>query len=187
MVTDREQIEGFCLSCGPENSIISHLEKYGGDYLEIGCYCGVLITRLAIKFPDRSMIGIDPFIGDGWTVEPIGSHLSDIEEIFVKNISGNSNIKHFKKTSKEFYNLGDFDSLQNVSCVYIDGSHHYADIVVDIDLLETIKNDRIKTVLFDDLHIHDVQLAIEYFKNRYGDRLTVDEIKHDTFAQFMFK
>jgi hypothetical protein len=187
MVTTLDQIEGTCLSCGPENSITSHLEEYGGDYLEIGCYYGYLITKLAINFPDRTMIGIDPFISDGWTKETIGSRLSDIERVFIKNINGNSNIKHFRGTSREFYDLGNFECLQNVTCIYIDGSHHYADIVVDVDILEKIKNDRIKKVFFDDLHIKDVNLAIQYFKDKYRDRLVGDGIRNGPYAEFMLK
>jgi len=187
MVIRIDQIEGMCLSCGPENSITSYLEEHGGDYLEIGCYEGVLITKLAIKFPNRSMVGIDPFIGDGWTKEAVGTQLSDVEKVFLKNISGNSNIKHFRGTSREFYDLGNFDCLQNVSCIYIDGSHHYADIVVDVDILEKINNDRIKKVFFDDLHITDVQNGVEYFKNKYRDRLVGNEIRIGPYAEFMFK
>lgn len=186
MVKSEDSIIGHSMSPSPEEPIRSYLEDNGGDYLEIGCYNGVLISKLAIKFPDKQMFAIDPFIADGWTGEERGSHLNEVERIFLQNITGLDNIKHFKGTTKQFCDEGKFDHLQNVVCVFIDGSHHYEDIIVDVDLLDRIINNHVKQVVFDDLHIRDVNKAIQYFKDKYGDRVLSDE-RHNTYAKFLLK
>lgn len=186
MVKSEDSIVGNSLSPSPEEDIRSYLADNGGDYLEIGCYRGVFISKMAIKFPDRIMIGIDPHVADGHTGESRGTKLDDVERIFLENISGLQNIKYFKGTTKEFCDQGNFDDLQNVSCIFIDGSHHYEDIVVDVDLLDRITNPRIKQVIFDDLHIGCVNNGIQYFKTKYGDRVLSDE-RCNTYAKFRLK
>lgn len=186
MVIGEDMLVGRTLSPTPEAGFISYLQENGGDYLEIGCYNGVFISKLAIRFPERVIIGIDPFISDGHTEEPIGTILSEVEQNFLKNTSGLRNIKHFRETTKEFYERGDFKDIQNVSCVYIDGSHHYKDIVIDIDLLNKINNNHIKKIVFDDININDVIAAIEYFKIKYNDRI-VGEERNNFYVDFRLR
>lgn len=55
MVNREDMLEGRTLSPAPEAGFISYLQENGGDYLEIGCYNGVFISKLAIKFPERTV------------------------------------------------------------------------------------------------------------------------------------
>ena len=48
----------------------------------------------------------------------------------------------------------------NVAAVYIDGSHHCEDVIVDIKLAMKLIGTKKGFVVFDDLHIPDVKAAV---------------------------
>tara|TARA_R110000868_G_C10964612_1_gene768959 strand:- start:1934 stop:2488 length:555 start_codon:yes stop_codon:yes gene_type:complete len=153
------------------SKIVDFLKNTSGDYLEIGSYWGVLIAEIGIDFPNKQLYSIDPFISDGWTGQIRGTNLSDIEDVFQHNIK-DLNITHFKSTSKEFLDRGDFSQISNVSCMLIDGSHHYEDILADIEIFKRIDNNYAKYLVFDDLHIPDVAAAVNYFRETFKDRVS---------------
>jgi hypothetical protein len=139
------------------------LTEHPGDYLEIGCYYGVFLAEVAENFPNYKVYAIDPHIADGWTGEPQGMILSQIKEDFLYNIEGLDNIVFWEKTTEQCFKEKKFNDIKELSCVLIDGSHHYDDIIVDINFISNIKHKQDVFVFFDDLHIPDVVKAINYF------------------------
>jgi hypothetical protein len=194
MVTSIEQInkDHNRMTCGNfHDDIVSWIKQNGGDYLEIGVYWGGFLAEMAIKNPTQKVIGIDPFISDGWTGQPMGTVLNEVEKICDSNIGGLSNVTLIKSTTEQFYQYNQFDLIQNVSCILVDGSHRYKDIVVDIDLVDNIKNDRIKMLIFDDLHIEDVRSGVALFMHKFAHRIIQHENKYENqhpnnYARFYF-
>ena len=60
-------LKGHALCDAFHQPILNFLGDNPGDYLEIGLYYGHFFTRVADQFPNKSIIGIDPFISDGYT------------------------------------------------------------------------------------------------------------------------
>ena len=55
----------------------------------------------------------------------------------------------------------------NIDCVFVDGSHHYKDIMIDIDVaMKCFSNNENKKgiIIFHDVEIDDVGKAISEFK-----------------------
>jgi len=104
------------------------------NYLEIGVYNGDSIQRLALAFPDKLIVGVDPFIEDGCTSHNskvnAGERLIAQELSTKKLIKGIPNIMCFKQTSKEFFTRlpDNVVTFLNIGAVFIDGSHHYEDV-----------------------------------------------------------
>ena len=51
--------------------------------------------------------------------------------------------------------------MDNVSCVLIDGSHHYEDVLVDFKFTDQLELEKESLLVVDDLHISDVGQAIQ--------------------------
>lgn len=136
------------------------LQQNGGNYLEIGVYYGETFFEVAKSNPSKKLYGIDPFIADGWTGQHRGTVLSEAEVICNQKLKEFPNAYIFKMTSKNFYSLPLDIKGFNVSVVYIDGSHWYDDVTLDIDLAIKVIGQKKGLVIFDDLHLHDVRKAI---------------------------
>ena len=60
----------------------------------------------------------------------------------------------------------------NVSAVFVDGSHHYVDVVNDYKLAMDLLNKKRGIICFDDLQVPDVAKAVEEFEVFAHDRIT---------------
>ena len=162
---------GKILSTAYCGKVLDWLENTKGSYLEIGVYNGVFLSFVAELFPQFSVFGIDPFIGDGHTGQPQGSKLSDQFENARKNIEEFPNAKIWVSTTKECLDNHYYKELGEVSCILVDGSHHYDDILIDFEFILRIQNSKNMLVLFDDLHIKDVADAISFFEKEHSGRI----------------
>lgn len=143
------------------------LKTSPGNYLEIGVYYGDTFFKIAEANPTHKVYGIDPYISDGWTGQHRGTVLSDAEHTCNEKIKAFSNAKIFKMTSEEFAKqLTNIEDL-NISTVFIDGSHWYECVCVDIDLAIKLIGSKKGLILFDDLHVKGVRDAIVEGLSKY--------------------
>lgn len=153
------------------------LSTLPGNYLEIGVYNGLSIKELALLYPSKRIIGVDPFIEDGCTSHKSGQSLN--EQLSAQRINTLDNVKNISNidlhqlTSVEFYTKN-IDVLHefNVSAVFVDGSHHYVDVVNDYKLAMDLLNKKRGIICFDDLQVPDVAKAVEEFEVFAHDRIT---------------
>jgi len=187
MVKNNEELIGRYLTGQGSwhNSVKNFLNNTKGDYLEIGVYHGKFLAEIAIQFPEKKIIGIDPFVADGHTGEPKDTILYNVEFICNKNIENLDNIYLHKCTTEDFLKFNKFDSIKNVSCILIDGSHNYNDILFDIQLISKIINNHNKLIIFDDTNIPDVKQAIDYFKIKYKENIISE--KYGSEHEFIIK
>lgn len=175
-----KQKQGDVLGGGWCNQIIEWLKSNPGDYLEIGCYYGVFFSQVAELIKEQGIAyGIDPHIADGWTGQPAGTILSDIKTKFLYNIEGLANVVFWSKTTKQSFEDKNYNKIANLSCVLVDGSHHYDDLITDIDFLLSVKQNRDILVYFDDLHIPDVIRGIQYFSDKLITK--IEQINSNSF------
>ena len=153
--------KGQILSNGFCTRVENWLESHTGNYLEIGAYDGVFVSTLAEKFPDKHFYVIDPFVADGHTGQPQGDDLNIQYENFIHNTSKLPNVTLFKQTTKECLDNLIYKQMDNVSCVLIDGSHHYEDVLVDFKFTDQLELEKESLLVVDDLHISDVGQAIQ--------------------------
>lgn len=149
------------------NLLSNFINKSNLNYLEIGCFDGVTLTRVALNYTNKKIYGIDPFISDGYTGTPISTRLKKQKENLYHNITNVDNILFFELTTDQFVQVEPNYKKLNIDCIFIDGSHHYDDIMIDIDaaLICINNNDHKKgIIIFHDLHIQDVVDAISQFK-----------------------
>ena len=180
-------LRGHALCHAFHQPIRNFLNNNPGSYLEIGVYYGHFFAELANEYPDRPFYGIDPFISDGYTRDPQGTVMTDIEEIARHNAAETKNATLYKYTTEDFLKTEEAkDILKNVSCVLIDGSHHYVDIVHDLDLVMEINNDLNKFVAFDDLQIEDVRKSISELTLRLHNRI-INVENHPHYVGIHFK
>ena len=155
-----------------------NLSKHQGNYLEIGVYNGDAIANLAKAYPNKCIIGIDPFIEDGCTSHKSGvikgSRLLLPREETYKNINGLKNIFFYEMTSEYFYlNITEKHiSDANVNVVMIDGDHSYEAAKIDIDLALKLIGNKSGEISFDDAELDEVSRAMLYFENLVGHRIT---------------
>jgi hypothetical protein len=170
-------LQGRALCSAFHSPITNFLSSHEGAYLEIGIFYGHFLAQVANQFPDKTIYAIDPFIDDGNTTWITGEEryqsIPKVREIALHNISQVNNIELFETKTEEFINnpLAK-DILKNVSCVLIDGSHHYDEIKHDLELVMQIENDYDKMVAFDDVKVDDVIRSIDDFTNNIKDRIT---------------
>lgn len=157
------------------SAVEQHLPGYAGNILEIGAFEGEGTRQLALRFPDRKIYTIDPFIEDGYTTAATehqrGSDLPKQRAAFDNNTHQFANVVLFDCTSKDFMavqtDLADLD----IGCVIIDGSHHYPDVTLDSDLALRCLAHRPGLIVFDDLAIQDVNLAVQEFVDQNYERI----------------
>ena len=151
-----------------------NLKNHSGNYLEIGVFNGDGFASVASTFPDKICYALDPFIEDGHTSNTTsvatGGHLVLQKENFLNATKQLSNVNHFETTSVNFLNSLSEQQIvdMDVSCVLIDGSHHYVDVVNDYQLsMRLLSKNKTGIILFDDLHVPDVKRAYDEFHNEY--------------------
>lgn len=154
------ELKGEALSTAFHDPVREFLNTYPGNYLEIGVYQGHFLATLCGEYPDKYFFGIDPFISDGCVPGEKGSAIPEVEEIALHNILQTANGNLIKSTTENFLKSDIVESvLGRVSCILIDGSHHYEDIVHDLELVLKISNNLKKAVFFDDTLVEDVAKA----------------------------
>lgn len=180
-------LQGYPLCTAFQAPIREFISNNPGAYLEIGIYYAHFIAGFANDYPNVEMHAIDPFISDGCTRDAQGTIMYDIEEIARHNISQVNNIRLHKGTTEEFLARKEAkEILKTVSCILIDGSHHYEDIIHDIKLVLQIENDLEKAVFFDDITVPDVIQSIELLKRLLEER-TTRVINHPHYVGIYFK
>ena len=150
------------------------LDSINGDYLEIGCYYGVFLSEIAEQYPHIKVYGIDPHISDAYKTENKDLLQKEVKEYFAYNIKGLNNIIFWNGKTEDYLSNEYIEQLSNVSCVLIDGSHIFEDILFDIMLVEKIKSKHKMLVVFDDLHVEDVIQAIDIFKKIFKSRIFLE-------------
>lgn len=98
--------------------------------IEIGSYSGESTEMFTNSF--GKVISIDPFLNDYDINDETCQYmkLSDVYNIFYKNMSKYENFEHIRKTSDEAIN--DLINIK-VDLVYIDGLHTYEQVKKDIE------------------------------------------------------
>jgi hypothetical protein len=146
------------------------------NYLEIGVFNGDSIAALARNNPNKTIYGVDPFLEDGYTTHTTGVNrhefMPEQQRNTLNNIEGLSNVTLFEMTSESFAAVltDELVADMNVAWVLIDGSHHYADVQIDVDLALRLIGDRPGGIVFDDLNLPDVDRARRYFIDKYGSQ-----------------
>ena len=153
------------------------LKKYQGNYLEIGVYNGDAIANIARAYPEKYIIGIDPFIEDGCTSHDSGvvkgNRLITQRDETYRNIKDLKNVFFYEMTSGYFYqNITEKHvSDANVNVVMIDGDHSYDAVKTDIDLALRMIGNKNGEISFDDISLDDVKRAMIYFEKIAGNRI----------------
>jgi hypothetical protein len=164
----------FCKSLF--NYFNDNLKNYAGNYLEIGVYNGDAIGKLADAYPNKTLLGVDPFIEDGYTAWTSGvsqgNTLEEQKSSTMNHISGKSNVKFFVQTSMDFYSQLTKEQIleYNISCVMIDGDHHYEHVINDCMLALDLIGNKAGAIGLDDIDLPDIQQAIVEFEAMLGTR-----------------
>ena len=171
----------FLLCTSGFNYIKRELKNLKGNYFEIGVLYGNSIRDLSIEYPDRRIIGVDPFIEDGWTMvftnSDIGKHTPIQKQNTLTNIEGKTNITLYEMTSQEFYRqlTDELVTELDVCAILIDGSHWYNDVKIDIELALKLINGKPGVIIFDDLYINDVNKCYREFVETHGSIIKSSE------------
>ena len=158
------------------------LSNYDGNYFEIGVYEGDAIANLAKEFTNKQVFAVDPFIEDGYTnwLTKVDKNkpLNLQRERTYQNIDGISNVKLFETTSQDFVNNLTHEQIKayNINMVFIDGSHHYEDVMEDWILALRLLNGGPGEIIFDDTNLEGVEKAIEEFHDANKEKITETHI-----------
>jgi hypothetical protein len=156
------------------------------NYLEIGIYYADALKRLSVLYPKKTFYGIDPFLEDGHTAHEThvktGDPLELIRKEALKDIHMFPNIKLYEMKSSEFFtnelNSETINTL-NIGSILIDGSHHYDDVIIDIEIAMKLIDSKNGLIFFDDLHIEGVSRAVNKFEIDYKDKIVNKNILTD--------
>jgi Methyltransferase domain len=157
------------------------LKSTDKNYLEIGSFNGVLVSKLAEEFPSKKFYCVDPFIEDGSTIRETGVSkgkiIFDVLNAFEHNTQRWKNITLFRETSKEFStNCQPLIHFFNVGTIFIDGDHRYDHVINDIYLaLDLLRGNGNTNLYLDDYHTLDVSDAVKFFISRYASSILSKE------------
>ena len=176
------------------HSIFSYFSKelknLTGNYLEIGVFNGDSIAGLAKQYPNKTIVGIDPFLEDGYTSchtsKSTGEHL-DVQKTSTKQyINGINNIKFYEMTSEKFSEMltDELVNELNISGVLIDGDHHYKHVRIDALLALRLIGNKQGHIAFDDITLKDIVQVICEFRDMVKDR--IDREFHIGDNQYIF-
>lgn len=166
--------KGIQLSYGFIDTIKDWFVHNEGDYLEIGCYYGVFFSEMAETHPQIKVYGIDPHISDAYNVSDKETLQKEVKSYFAHNIEGLDNVVFWNTKTENCLSDEYVDQLSNVSCILVDGSHIFEDILADIMLIKKIKSRHKILVIFDDRQIQDVLDSIDLFKKVFGPRIILE-------------
>lgn len=154
-----------------------NLQRYDGNYLEIGTYDGEGISILANLYPEKKFYAVDPFISDmgtiGHTGVPIGEVMEKQRELALERFAP-SNMKLFEETSLKFAKRLDYDTCvsMNVDCVLVDGAHNYLDACIDLSIAARLIQKE-GLIVCDDVGIAEVGQALADFQLQHSERIEV--------------
>jgi len=167
------------------DKLIDNLNQNNYSSLEIGVFNGAGTALIGRTFPKRKIYAVDPFIEDGntnWiTKVEKGNLLNKQKENFYNNIKDLSNVVLFEETSEEFSKKINKEKINemNIGWVIIDGDHNYEQVIIDCELaIKLIDKKENSGIIFDDLHIPDVQKAIDVFTEKYNNIIASTEHFH---------
>ena len=166
----------FCVSVF--NHFKNELKNLDGNYLEIGVFNGDSIALLAASYPNKTIVGIDPFIEDGYTIHTTGvdagQRIENQHQSTKNYIAGFNNIKFYEMTSKDFFNqiTDELVETLNISGVLIDGDHHYEHVYNDAMLALRMIGDKSGHIAFDDTNLTDIITVMNEFRELVKDRIT---------------
>jgi len=155
--------------------IRSQLERLEGNYCEIGVFRGQGLEYLAQSLPNRKFWGIDPFIEDGHTqghsqVAP-GQQMQSVKDQCLARLEPLTNVQLLIMPSERVLANTDLCSrLEAISLVYIEGDHHYLQVLQDSQLAMNLLGPQGGWILFDDLGVPGVDQALEEFQQTLGTR-----------------
>jgi hypothetical protein len=165
--------------CSPGyDFIVGYLELTERNYLEIGVFNGDSIGLLAKRYPNKKIFAVDPFIEDGHTVGLTGVNKGEdmiTQEEKTKNrLSAYQNAFLNVMTSKEFLELITPEQIEimNINSVFIDGSHWYDDVLIDMQLAVKLIGKNKGIITFDDLNKDEVMKAYDEICITYKDLIT---------------
>lgn len=167
------------------------LKKLKGNYLEIGVYEGDALKELADAYPNKLIVGVDPFLEDGCTTHNSGvvegGTLVNQRESALSFFKERKNILFFEMLSEQFLeNLSDeLIKDLNISAIFIDGSHYYSDVILDVKLALKLLDGRPGLICFDDMHVPEVLRAAQEFEQLVGDRI-IDKVSLFNDACFVY-
>lgn len=148
-----------------------------GNYLEIGSWTGGGISTLAEKFPNKNFYSIEPFIQDKESRNKFLENCKELKNIFLIEVK--SDIVFSLLNCSFLSNRLSFDSL-NIDTMLIDGSHIYADVLIDIDIAKKILYNKVGLLFFHDaLNTTDVLKAVDEFEEKYKNQILFKDIDGD--------
>lgn len=160
------------------NKICNLLNKYTGNYLEIGCYDGRTLCTIADRNKNVMCYGIDPFLGDVHVRPSLRNtnikfvELPEQKSNLYENIKHRNNVKFYETTSEDFYKLWKENEIdeQNISVFFIDGAHIYEYVTIDWKMSLDMIGARQGAILFDDRQVPDVVQAAEEFEQHIREK-----------------
>lgn len=108
-------------------AIFNYFDNCPGDILEIGCNAGVTTRKLAERYPDRQIYGVDS-AQSYLTMHP--SQHGETPEHPGVLASGLPNVHIIEGLSPLILN-SHRPQLSSVTCVFIDGDHSFAGVLAD--------------------------------------------------------
>ena len=145
------------------------------NVLEIGSWEGVSANYILRNFPDAKVTCVDTWEGSDEHTE--GYDMDEVERRFDRNVARfGDRVEKIKKASVAFFRE---DSGKLFDLIYVDGSHHFTDVLVDAFCSHKILATG-GALIFDDYlwdNYSDPQdnprRAINYFLRISGDRYRV--------------
>jgi hypothetical protein len=158
--------------------LLENLQNFPGNHLDIGVFDGDGIAELASAYPNKIIYGVDPFIEDGHTVGLTGVNKGEDmisqEEKTKNRLLAYQNAFLNVMTSKEFLELITHEQIEimNINSVFIDGSHWYDDVLIDMQLAVKLIGKNKGIITFDDLNKDEVMKAYDEICITYKDLIT---------------
>ena len=158
--------------------LLENLQNFPGNHLDIGVFDGDGVAELASTYPDKIIYGIDPFIEDGHTCSLTGVNKGEDmisqEERTKHKLSAYQNAFLNVMTSEEFLKLITPEQIEimKINSVFIDGSHWYDDVLIDMTLAVKLIGKNKGIITFDDLNKDEVMKAYDEICITYKDLIT---------------
>lgn len=189
IINQSNEVNNLLLFKSGFDYVKNELKNYTGNYLEIGVFNGVSIKNISMAYPNRRVIGIDPFIESGKTVGITGSDfgqpINGQKENTLKNINSLTNITLYETTSQDFYNTISNSLIKelNVCAVLIDGDDSYENTLIDLEIARVLINSKSGFIIINDYYLESKTQAFQEFVQKQGNIITsANMIDNNTLA-----